>query len=69
MFEELLCCQIRSGCLKKINTRKSWLKGKLPLIRMPAIFGEGGLMSPKTTSEDSAWGHESFTGKKGSDLS
>lgn len=38
----------------KINAHK-WQKGKVTLIRMPAIWGDGGLGMhfPKTTSEDS----------------
>ena len=34
----------------KINTRKCWWRGKSPLIRMPAVQGEGELVSAKTPS-------------------
>jgi len=35
----------------------------LLLIRKPAFWGEGGLMSPKTNSEDSARPWKFFKGK------
>lgn len=38
----------------KINTRKCWWRGKSPLTRMPAVQGEGELVSPRNISEDSA---------------